>query len=129
MLVKITYHDLIYNAHLDETIDEETYRNCLIKHKCDVPRVHGDVISEEKTMWISPTVIQKVTYVDYTQKATIPTNNPSRAVRNELESMIGKVAVLELTKNRVIAIKVNSEDDIPKLLEQLGLKVRAVKLD
>ncbi len=129
MLVKITYHNLIRNAYLVDYFDEEAYHNCLNKHKCDDVYIHGDVISKEKTMWINPTVIQKVTYVDYTQKATIPTNVPSRAARNELESMIGKVAVLELTKDRVIAIKVNSEDDIPKLLEQLGLKVRAVKLD
>ena len=129
MLVKITYHDLIYDTYLVDWIDEETYHNCLSKHKCDDVYIHGDVISEEKTMWINPTVIQNVTYVDYTQKATDPAEYPTTAVRNELESMIGKVAVLELTKNRVIAIKVNSEDDIPKLLEQLGLKVRAVKLD
>lgn len=128
MLVKITYCDLTYNAYLD-CIHNETRRNCCIKHKCDPDRIVADAISKEKTMWINPTVIQKVTYVDYTQRATIPTNVPSRAVRNELESMIGKVAILELTKNRVIAIKVNSEDDIPELLEQLGLKVRAVKLN
>ena len=129
MLVKITYHDLIRDTYLVDYFDKEVYYNCLNKHKCNDVYIHGDVISKEKTMWINPTVIQKVTYVDYTQKATIPANVPIRAVRNELESMIGKVAVLELTKDRVIAIKVNSEDDIPKLLEQLGLKVRAVKLD
>jgi len=127
MLVKITYHDLIYNAYLD-CVMNDIYRNCCIKHKCDDSVICADAISEEKTMWINPTVIQKVTYADYTQRATRITNVPSCAVRNELESMIGKVAILELTKNRVIAIKVNSEDDIPELLEQLGLKVRAVKL-
>lgn len=127
MLVKITYCDLIYNATLD-CVHNYTYRNCRIKHKCNDYHIVADTISEEKTMWINPTVIQKVTYTDYTLRATIPTNIPSCAVRNELESLIGKVAILELTKNRVIAIKVNSEDDIPELLEQLGLKVRAVKL-
>lgn len=142
MLVKIAYfilheesHLLDYTGPIPEDVEKKLQK--LVDRGFETldsairvwRKIYGAKLSEEKSMWINPTVIKKVTYRDYTKS-----DNSNMDIKDKLRygyesTHVGKIAILELTKDREIVIKVNSEDDIPKLLEQLGLKVRAVNLD
>lgn len=72
-------------------------------------------------MWINPTIIQEVYYIGTLDRFF----NGYDAT--DLKSRL-PLAKLCLTKDRAIAIPINSEDDIPRLLQELGLKVRAVTI-